>query len=94
MVFKKIKEEQKKIKQEIKEKTVGYILAAFGLVAGLAWNEAIKSIIDQFFPYPGNSILIKFIYAFTVTIVIVLVTVYLLRITQDKKNRKLTKKHG
>ena len=49
MVLKKIKEHQSILRKEIKEKTIGYILAAFGLVAGLAWNEAIKSFIDQFF---------------------------------------------
>ncbi len=79
-----IKEEQVKLRKEIKEKTVGYILAAFGLVAGLAWNEAIKSLIALFFPNIGNDVLPKFIYAFLVTIIIVLISVYLLRVTNKK----------
>jgi len=82
--FKKIKKEQVNLRKEIKERTVGYILAAFGFVVGLAWNEAIKSAIDQFFPNSGNGILIKFIYAFLMTIIIVLITIYLLRVNQDK----------
>jgi len=72
------------LRKEIKEKTVGYILAALGFVAGLAWNEAIKSLIDQFFPDSSNGILIKFIYAVVITVIIVVASVYLLRFTQDK----------
>jgi len=82
MVLHKIKEERKKIQKEIKEKTTGYILAALGLVAGLAWNEAIKSFIVTFFPNPGNNVLANFLYAIAVTIFIVLITVYLLRFSQ------------
>ena len=36
----KIKQEGAELKKEVREKTLGYILTAFGLVAGLAWNEA------------------------------------------------------
>lgn len=88
MVLKKIKENQRKLRKEIKEKTISYVLAAFSFVAGLAWNEAIKSFIDQFFPNKENSILVKFIYAIVVTITIVLVTVYLVRITEKKEDTK------
>ncbi len=81
----KIKEEQAILRKEIKEKTIGYILAALGLVAGLAWNEAIKSAIDQFFPNLGGGVLIKFLYAIIITIIIVIFTVYLLRLTQKEE---------
>ncbi len=73
------------LKKEIKEKTVGYLLAAFGFVAGLAWNEAIKSLIDQFFPVSGSGIWIKFVYAIGITIVIVIISVYLLKLTEKKE---------
>lgn len=69
-------------KTEIKERTIGYILAAFGFVAGLAWNEAIKSFIDQFFPLARDSIFVKFLYAIVITIIVVIVTVYLVKLTQ------------
>ena len=61
------------------------MLAAFGLVAGLAWNEAIKAFITVFFPTPGNDILAKFVYSIAVTIVIVIITVYLIRLTQKQE---------
>lgn len=85
MVLKKFKEEQARLRREIKEKTTTYVLAAFSFVAGLAWNEAIKGFIDQFFPADRNTILIKFVYAIIVTVVIVIVTIYLARLIQKKE---------
>jgi hypothetical protein len=81
----RLKEEQSVLRREIREKTIGYILAALGLVAGLAWNEAIKGLIDQFFPNTGNGVLLKFLYAVIITIVVVVVTVYLVKLTQKEE---------
>ena len=87
MVLKRFKEGQARLRREIREKTTGYILAAFSFVAGLAWNEAIKSFIDQFFPNK-DSILIKFLYAVIVTVIIVVVTIYLVSLTEKKEETK------
>ena len=81
----RLKEGQRKIRKEIKERTIGYILAAFSFIAGLAWNDAIKSIIDQFFPHNNNGIFIKVIYALLVTFIIVLITIYLTKLIKDKE---------
>lgn len=62
---------------EVREKTIGYITAAFGLVAGLAWNEAIKALIDAIFPLSKNSITAKFVYAGLVTAVVIFVSMRL-----------------
>ena len=83
--LRKIREEQAKVRKEIKERTIGYVLAAFGLVAGLAWNEAIKSLIDQLFPFNKESVSIKFIYAVIITIIIVVITVYLVKLMEKKE---------
>jgi len=56
----KIKNGTEEIKKEIRQRTLGYILAAFGLVAGLAWNEAIKSFIEYLFPVSKNTFPVKF----------------------------------
>ena len=85
--FNKIREEKEKISTEVKERTIGYILAALGLVAGLSWNEAIKSLIDSVFP-KSNSIAVKFIYAVVVTVFIVLITVYLVKFIDKKEEKK------
>ena len=52
----------------------------FGLVAGLAWNDAISALIAHWFPIERNSILAKFIYAAAVTVVVVLITTYVVRL--------------
>ena len=85
--FSKIKEEQKRLSIEVREKTIGYIMTALGLVAGLAWNDAIKTTIEYFYPLDSNSIMAKVFYAFLITIVIVFASVYLLR-TSNGDNKK------
>lgn len=76
---------KKEIRDELREKTAGYILTALGLVAGLAWNDAISTLIKYFFPLDTNSILPKFIYAILITIVIVLLSNWLLNILTKKE---------
>jgi len=76
----KIKKESAELKKEVREKTLGYILAAFGLVAGLAWNEAIKSSIEYLFPAQGNNIWAKFGYAVILTVFLVVLGVYLAKL--------------
>jgi len=73
----------KKVKQEVRKQTLGYVVAAFGLVAGLAWNEAIKGIIDYFFPLSQNGVWIKIIYAIIITLIVVIVTMILSRPTKE-----------
>jgi len=84
----KIKNGSREIKKEIREKTSGYILAAFGLVAALAWNEAIKGLIEYFFPISKNTVLAKFIYAIVITFVVVIFSIYLMRLLGNKKEEK------
>jgi len=85
----KIKSESSKISKEIKEKTFGFIITALSLVAGLAWNEAIQSLIKSFFEVDKDSILIKFIYAAVMTLVLVFITIYLAKIFgQNKEGEK------
>lgn len=83
----KIKETSEQIKRDVRAKTIGYILTALGLVAGLAWNDAITSIINQLFPFGKTSAIAKTIYAVIITIIVVTVSVYLTRFaTKEKKN--------
>lgn len=84
----KIKKESEKISGEVKEKTLGFILTAFGLVAGLAWNEAIQSLIKSFFAVDKDSVWVKFLYAIVMTFLVVLVTVYLTRLFGKNEEEK------
>lgn len=81
----KILNQTEEVKKEIRQKALGYILAALGLVAGLAWNEAIKAVIDYFFPLNGNSVIAKLVYAISITFVAVGLSVYLAKLLGDKK---------
>ncbi|MBI5221559.1 MAG: hypothetical protein HY979_02020 [Candidatus Magasanikbacteria bacterium] len=68
------KQEKADIKLQILESMSTLATAGFGLVAALAWNEAIKDLFSVIFPAPGGSVLAKFIYALFITILIVIVT--------------------
>lgn len=76
-----------KISREVKEKTLGFIITAFSLVAGLAWNEAVQSLINSFFAIDKNSIWAKFIYALALTLALVFITVYLAKIFGQGKEK-------
>jgi hypothetical protein len=90
-IKRKLKDGRENLKREVKEKTTGYILAALGFVVGLAWNDAMKTLIEYLFPLNKDSILIKLFYAFFITIVTVLITVYFLKSTEENPE-KLEKK--
>lgn len=68
-----------KIREFQKEyfKTVSTMaIAGFSLVAALAWNELIKTIIDRYIA-PGSSVISHIVYAVVVTTIVVAVTMWL-----------------
>ncbi len=68
------------LQRELQERTIGYIVGAFGLVAGLAWNDAIKALIEYAVPLQQNTLRLKFLYAAAITVIVVLITAYLTRL--------------
>lgn len=61
--------------------------AAFGLVAALAWNDAVKLALEQHLrPYLGQGagVAYSFIYAIIITILAVTVTYFLAKIVHRK----------
>ena len=74
----KIKKGADRLRNEIKARTLGYIVAALGLIVGLAWNDALKTFIDFWFPFGGNGVIIKFIYAGIITVVLGILSYYLI----------------
>lgn len=83
-----IKKEVSGINKEVRSKITGYMVTAFSLVAGLAWNDAIKSFIEYYFPLEKNSLMAKFIYAVAITIFVVLVSVYIVRIFKGAEKKQ------
>ncbi len=81
-------EEKKSLRREIRSRMLGYIIGALGLVAGLAWNEAIRHLIDLVFPLDKNSIWAKFIYAIIITVVVVWISMSLMKFADKTDNKK------
>ena len=79
--------EKKDLRIEVLEKVSDLTTAGFGLVAALAWNDAIKRLFDQLFPQPGGSLIASFIYALFITTLVVLVTVQLGRVVNVAKKQ-------
>ena len=90
----KTEQEKKDLKIEILEKVSTLATAGFGLVAALAWNDAIKAIFAQVFPRPGDNILALLAYALVITILVVIITIQLGRaVNLAKKQLENQKKY-
>lgn len=76
------------MKQKVRQQTVGYMTAALGLVAGLAWNDAVKSLIEKIYPADKGGVLAKFWYAIIITLMIVLISTYLLEFANRGSGKK------
>jgi len=72
------------MKNEITEKFATLITAAFGLITALAWNSAIQGIFKQIFG-EQSSIMAMLTYAILVTIIAILATLWIGKISQGKK---------
>jgi hypothetical protein len=59
---------------KIMNKMLTLFTAAFGVIAALAWDDAVKSLFKRYYPFPGTGIEAKFTYALGVTIIAVIVT--------------------
>lgn len=75
--------------KEVLDKMITLATSAFGLVAALAWNEAIKTLFSEIFG-TASGIISLFIYAIVVTIIAVMVTTRLGKIAEKVvvKNQK------
>ncbi|MDP3794766.1 MAG: DUF5654 family protein [bacterium] len=76
------------MEREVRTRTVGYIATALGLIAGLAWNDAVKSLIEYLFPLDQNTLVARFIYAAVVTAFVVVISIYLVRLAGGSEDRK------
>ena len=78
-----------RFKIELRQQVFKYVLAAIGLIAGLAWNDAIKSIIEYLFPYSvAGTVVAKLLYALIITLVIVMFSVYTAGVLEAEEKKK------
>jgi hypothetical protein len=73
-----------KFKVQLLEAMSSLIVAAFGLVAALAWNEAIKAMINQIFKSEDDTIGLV-VYAVVVTVLAVVMTLLITRAVKKAK---------
>ena len=76
-----------RVKKELKDRISGYVVGAFGLIAALAWNDAIASFIKIIFPESSSTLVAKFLYALIMTVVVVIVAMYATKIL-EAENKK------
>lgn len=79
---------RKPIHTQVTKQSIGYVLTALGLVAGLAWNDAIKALIERLVPIGTQTIVLKFVYALAITAIVVFISYVLTRAQQEKTDSK------
>lgn len=72
------------MKTEVVEKLAALITAAFGLVAALAWNDAIKAIFSSVFG-ENSTMVAMIVYAVIVTLIAVIATIWIGRVAERHK---------
>jgi hypothetical protein len=75
------------LKVEVLDKIAALVTAAFGLVAALAWNEAIKAVFKEIFG-AEDAIGPMLMYAIIVTIAAVILTIVVARAASKAKANK------
>jgi len=89
--IKDAKEDAEEFASKVWEKVTGYLIAASGLVAGLAWNDAIKAIIEQFWPLAKDGAKAQIVYAVAMTVLVVLVTAVFVKLSKKNQKKEETK---
>ena len=75
------------MQKEVIEKIAALITAAFGLIAALAWNEAIQEIFRLVFG-EQSGVWAMIFYAVVVTIIAVFVTIWIGRVAEKSGVKK------
>jgi hypothetical protein len=87
---KKMKEQAVEVRGQVMQTIATLMTTAFGLIAALAWNEAIKGIIAMFVP-KGSDLMGLLIYAILITIIAVLATILIGRAISQPEEVQLVK---
>jgi hypothetical protein len=83
----KKEEKQPRLSVEILDKMINLAATGFGLVAALAWNDAIKALFKRIFGQQ-ESLLAMFAYAILVTVLVVIITIQLSRLLRIAKQKE------
>lgn len=84
-----VKKQVVELRDTIRVKVSGYILTGFGVVAGLAWNDAIKALIEHLFPKDdGGGLVAQFVYAVIVTVFVVIIMFLVTKLLKSEQTKK------
>ena len=83
-------QKEKSFRRELIEQLVTLSTSGFGLVAALAWNEAIQQAVKDFIEprIPGSGLFSKMIYALLITALAVLITYQLSKLASKWGSKK------
>lgn len=73
--------------REVTAQVLNLMTSSFGLVAALAWNDAVQSAFKEYLP-TSSDIPAKFIYAILISVLIVFVTMNLTKLANAAKGKK------
>lgn len=81
-------EKEKTFREELIGQMLTLVTSGFGVVAALAWNDAIQTFVKEYIEprIPGSGLFSKFLYAGLITSLIVLMTYQLSRISAKFQN--------
>ncbi len=82
---KKETQSDKKLHEELIKQLLTLSTSGFGLVAALAWNEAIQSFVKEYidrYLKTGTGVISRFIYALIITVLAVLITYQLSKLAE------------
>lgn len=67
---------EKSLRRELISQMLALLTSGFGVVAALAWNDAIQAFVKEYIEpaIPGSGLISKFIYALLITTLIVFIT--------------------
>lgn len=84
-------EKERSFRRELMQQLVTLSTSGFGLVAALAWNEAIQSFVKEYIQtyFPQSGVISKFLYALLITLLAVFIIYQLSRLAaRFDPNRK------
>lgn len=82
---------ERAFKNELIDQMLKLCTAGFGLAAALAWNDTVKTIIEEYIkPYAavGSGLLSQVLYALIVTLLAVAITYQLTKLSQKFNSKK------
>lgn len=84
---KKITKRVTRLTREVSAQILNLATSSLGLVAALAWNDAVQSIFKEYFP-TSSGVVAKIVYALIVSALIVIVTINLTKLSRIAKGEK------